>query len=88
MSLQWFINWITADYPGVIVGFVFMWGIVRMLFDAQKPPVDTGVVTGVCLIVLATGGSYWSSATAVITGINGVFWLMLAVQRWRQDRQQ
>lgn len=78
------INWINVDLVGVVVQLFFLYTIILMLYDKQKPPVQTCVLTGVALIVLAVGGSYIAFATALLGAINGGLWLVVGYQRYRQ----
>jgi hypothetical protein len=79
------VNWLIADAFGAGVGIFFTFTIILMLRDDQKPPVLTGIMTGLALIILGTGGSYRESAPAFISVINGLLWLFLAWQRFNKD---
>ena len=76
--------WVATDWTGVLVQLFFAYTIILMLLDKQKPPVQTCVLTGAALIILSGGGSFNSSATAVIGVLNGLLWLILGCQRYHQ----
>lgn len=77
-------RFLTADASGLIVQLFFVFTVVLMIFDRQKPPVLTGVLTGIGLIVLGIGGSFTTSAVSIASIVNGCLWLFLAWQRHRQ----
>lgn len=78
------LQWITSDLTGVVVQLFFAYTIFVMIFDKQKPPVQTCLLTGVALIVLSLGGSYSSSATSIAGALNGGLWLFVGYQRYKQ----
>ena len=75
---------IQQDLVGLGVQLFFAYTILLMVFDAQKPPVQTAVLTGLALIVFGFGGSFVSPVTAGLSVLNGIFWLILAYQRYTQ----
>jgi len=79
-----FLNWLSADIPGLVVQLFFSATIIFMIADHQKPPVITAVLTGLALIVLGSTGSYTAGAVAVGSVVNGGLWLLLAWQRLQQ----
>ncbi|KND46924.1 MAG: hypothetical protein AB199_00650 [Parcubacteria bacterium C7867-004] len=82
--IQQFINVVTADISGLAVQLFFAFTISLMIFDKQKPPLLTGVLTGIALIVLGIGGSFNAPAVAAVSMINGGLWLVLGWQRFMQ----
>lgn len=78
------IVWFTADPSGVIVQLFFCFTIILMIMDKQKPPTVSSVMTGIALIVLGVGGSFNAEAVSVVTSINGLLWLFLGWQRYKQ----
>ncbi len=80
------VEWLVADWTGVLVNLFFAYTIILMIIDRQKPPVQASVLTGLALIVLGTGGSYISSATALLSVVNGGLWLTVGYQRYRQGK--
>lgn len=80
------IPYIMTDISGILVQLFFAYTIVLMVLDRQKPPLQTCILTGVALIILGVGGSLVSPVTAGLTVLNGVLWLILGHQRWRQDK--
>ena len=77
---------IMNDLSGILVQLFFAYTIVLMVLDGQKPPIQTSILTGIALIVLALGGSLVSPFTAGLTVINGLLWLTLAWQRYNQNK--
>lgn len=77
-------GFITADISGLLVQLLFAVMVLLMVFDRQKPPLLTGLLTGLALIVLGIGGSFEASAVAAVSIVNGFLWLVLAWQRYRQ----
>lgn len=71
-----------TDPVGLLVQLFFAATIIMMIVDSQKPPMVTSVPTGIALIVLAS--SFTSPVVGIASMINGVLWLVLAVQRYRQ----
>lgn len=84
MNMESLQHFLTADVSGLIVQLFFVFTVVLMIFDRQKPPVLTGLLTGIGLIVLGLGGSFTTSAVAIASIVNGCLWLLLAWQRHRQ----
>lgn len=82
------IGLITEDVSGLIVQFFFMTTIILMIRDPQKPPVATSLMTGIASIVFATGGSISATLPACVSFLNGVLWLVIGVQRYRQKAPQ
>lgn len=78
------IVWFTADLSGVVVQLFFCFTIILMIMDKQKPPTVSSVMTGIALIVLGVGGSFNAEAVSVVTSINGLLWLFLGWQRYKQ----
>lgn len=79
------IVWLTMDSTGVLVQLFFCFTIMLMIFDKQKPPTVSSVMTGIALIVLGVGDSFNAEAVSVVTTINGILWLFLGWQRYRQQ---
>ena len=78
------IAWLFADPIGLLVQIFFAITIIIMIFDKQKPPLLTSIPTGLGLLML--GFSYTSPAVGILSAIDGVLWLVIAVQRYRQSR--
>ena len=83
--IEIFTLWLFSDLSGVLVQLFFAYTIILMVLDKQKPPIQTSVLTGLALLALSSGGSFTSSATALMGGLNGFIWLYLGYQRYRQD---
>lgn len=79
-------DWFVGDWTGFLVQLFFAYTIVLMIMDKQKPPVQTCVLTGVALMVLSFGGSFTSSATALVGLLNGLLWLVVGYQRYLQNK--
>lgn len=77
---------ITEDTSGLLVSLFFSATIILMVFDKQKPPLLTGILTGCALIILGLGGSYRAPIVAAVTIVNGFLWLILAWQRFKQTQ--
>ncbi len=81
------LEWLMADLTGLAVQIFFFITIIFMVVDPQKPPVKTSVPTGIALIIFGIGGSITAPAVALATAFNGVLWLTLGLQRYRQNTQ-
>ncbi|HEY4489073.1 MAG TPA: hypothetical protein VJA87_01175 [Candidatus Paceibacterota bacterium] len=84
LELAW--EYIAADITGTLVQLFFAFTIVLMVLDTQKPPLITGILTGLALIVLGLGGSFRADLPAYLSILSGFLWLVLAWQRFRQTR--
>src|SRR3989344_6976269 len=82
LELVW--TYIAADITGTLVQLFFAFTIVLMVFDRQKPPLVTGILTGLALIVLGLGGSFRADLPAYLSILSGFLWLALP---WPPDRQ-
>lgn len=71
-----------ADPVGLLVQLFFAATIIMMILDSQKPPLVTSIPTGIALVVLAF--SFVAPAVGVLSALNGLLWLVLAVQRYSQ----
>ena len=80
------IHFIFKDPTGLLVELFFAFTIVLMVFDKQKPPLTTSVLTGTALIVLGFGGSFNAFAVGLTSILNGVLWLVLGWQRYNQRK--
>jgi hypothetical protein len=72
------------DWVGTAVQLFFAYTIILMIKDSQKPPVQTAVLTGLALVILSLGGSFASPVTSALNFINGILWLYIGYQRYRQ----
>lgn len=82
------INFMTEDVTGTLVQIFFAWTIISMILDKQKPPLITSIPTGIALITFGVGGSLTSTFVAVLSILNGMLWLYLAWQRYKQDNKK
>ena len=80
------LGFVTADLSGTLVQLFFTFTVLLMVRDRQKPPLLTGLLTGLALILLGIGGSFRAEFPAVLSVVNGCLWLVLAWQRFRQSR--
>lgn len=76
------IDLLFADPVGLLVQLFFAATIIMMILDSQKPPLVTSIPTGIALVVLAF--SFTAPAVGVLSALNGLLWLILAVQRYSQ----
>jgi hypothetical protein len=76
---------VKEDWIGASVQLFFAYTIILMIIDAQKPPVQTAVLTGLALVILSLGGSFASPITSGLNFLNGVLWLFIGYQRYRQN---
>ena len=82
--LENILDLLLTDLSGLLIQFFFAFTILLMVFDRQKPPLLTGVLTGLALIVLGVGGSFHAPAVGAASVFNGLLWLIVAWQRLRQ----
>lgn len=82
--LENIINILTVDVSGILVQIFFFITIILMVVDKQKPPIATSLMTGVALIVLGIGGSFYSPVVMILSVLNGIMWLILSWQRYNQ----
>jgi hypothetical protein len=80
------ITFLTQDVTGLAAQLFFTLTILFMIFDKQKPPLATSILTGLALIVLGAGGSFSAPAVAAVSMANGGLWLFLAWQRYNQPQ--
>ena len=77
-------EYILADPVGLLVQLFFAATLVMMIRDAQKPPLITSIPTGLALMALSL--SFNAPIVGVLGALNGVLWLIVAYQRYTQQR--
>lgn len=66
---------------------VFSVALLPFLFGNEKPPISTSIPTGVTLILFAFAQASLSLWVACITSvIASIFWLTLAIQKYRMQK--
>ncbi len=79
-------HFLTSDISGTAVQLFFAFTVILMIRDTQKPPVITGILTGIALILLGVGGSFRAELPALLSVLNGCLWFVLVWQRFKQEK--
>jgi hypothetical protein len=79
-------SFLSADISGTLVQLFFAFTVILMICDTQKPPLGTGILTGLALILLGIGGSFRAELPAILSVLNGCLWFVLVWQRFSQAK--